>query len=275
MHVCGGTHKEGSLPWDRGAYGGFINVLTWGRLESPVLNLGFKIGVATLRLWVWVEVEGFRGCWICKLEIWGLFVSSSWFEIRPHTWILTSRWIGDFSPRRLILLDVPTPLFNRLALVVTAILSGGRFSILVAISAILVVMTTFAHKTTCTRFGKHLPPLHWLWHRKLFTMWMRPICFYCAQPNKALSATKSSWAQNSEGVSRSCSCCKHDMHWQVETQDAMPKIQSTPKMLCTVVANESCVVVCKPKWHGWHQMYLRVGWWASMYNSNLKSGRFF
>ena len=31
-----------------------------------------------------------------------------------------------------------------------------------------------------------------------------------------ISAKKSSWAQISKGLSHSCSCCKHDKHWQVE-----------------------------------------------------------
>ena len=30
---------------------------------------------------------------------------------------------------------------------------------------------------------------------------------------------KSSWAQNSEGLSHSCSSCKHNWHWQIETYD--------------------------------------------------------
>jgi len=59
-------------------------------------------------------------------------------------------------------------------------------------------------------------------------------CLLCPT-NKTVSATKSSWAQNSGGVSHSRSCYKHDMHWQVETCDYLQIC--TPKMLCMVVAN--------------------------------------
>ena len=44
--------------------------------------------------------------------------------------------------------------------------------ILVIISTITVLMTTFAHKTTCTQFGNHWPPPHWLWHHMMFTIYM-------------------------------------------------------------------------------------------------------
>ena len=53
--------------------------------------------------------------------------------------------------------------------------------------------------------------------------------FYRARPNKTLSTRKILWVPNSEGPSRSCSCCKHDMHWQVETCDYLQI--STSKML--------------------------------------------
>jgi hypothetical protein len=72
----------------------------------------------------------------------------------------TSLYIGNFNPHQLILLDVSMPLFDFLPLEVTTILSGGCF--LVVSSTISMLMTTFAHKSTCTRFGKHWPPRHCL-----------------------------------------------------------------------------------------------------------------
>ena len=71
---------------------------------------------------------------------------------------------------------------------------------------------TSTHKTTYTQFGKHSPPLsHWLWHWKMFTIWMRLVCLSC--PTKqATSARTSLWAQNSKGPSHSCFCCKHNKH---------------------------------------------------------------
>ena len=45
------------------------------------------------------------------------------------------------------------------------------------VSTILVLMATFLHKTTSTQSGKHWPPPHWLWHRKIFTIWMRLVHF--------------------------------------------------------------------------------------------------
>ena len=42
---------------------------------------------------------------------------------------------------------------------------------------ISVLVIIFAHKTTCAQFGKHWPPLHWLWRWKMFTIWMRLIFF--------------------------------------------------------------------------------------------------
>jgi hypothetical protein len=37
--------------------------------------------------------------------------------------------------------------------------------------------------------------------------------FYRAQPNKIVSARIRLWAQNSQGLSHSCSCCKHNMYF--------------------------------------------------------------
>jgi hypothetical protein len=40
-----------------------------GYLKLIVYNLGFKIEVALLGLWIWVEVKGFWDCWICRLVL--------------------------------------------------------------------------------------------------------------------------------------------------------------------------------------------------------------
>jgi hypothetical protein len=54
MHTCGRTHKK-DLSY----------------FKSHALNLGIRIGVAILSLWVWVEVEGLRACWTCIPELRG------------------------------------------------------------------------------------------------------------------------------------------------------------------------------------------------------------
>ena len=67
--------------------------------------------------------------------------------------------------------------------------------------------------------------------------------FYRAQPNKTLSAKKSLWVQGIVGLFHSYFCCKHNMHWQVETCDYLQISMS--KILWKVVANKLGVVVCK------------------------------
>jgi hypothetical protein len=68
-------------------------------------------------------------------------------------------------------------------------------------------------------------------------------------PNQTRHSTrKSSWAQNSEGPSHSCSCCKHDKHSQVEIYDYLQI--SMPKMLWKVIANNFICGGLQIQWHG-------------------------
>ena len=116
--------------------------------------------------------------------------------------------------------------------------------ILVTSSTILMLMTTFAHKTTCTQFGEHKPPTTLVMALEDVYNMDETSLFSYARPNKKLSARKISWAQNSKGLSYSCLCCKHNKDWQVETYDYLQI--PIPKMLWKVVASKLCVVVCKP-----------------------------
>ena len=95
----------------------------------------------------------------------------------------------------------------------------------------------------CTQFGEHWPPLHCLWHWKMFTIWMKFVYILLCSSKQITSTRKTSWVRYSKGLSHSCFCCKHDKFWQVETCDLQI---FTPKMLWKMVANISCMVVCKP-----------------------------
>jgi hypothetical protein len=80
------------------------------------------------------------------------------------------------------------------------------------IFAILVLMTTFAHKTTCTQYGKHGPPTTLVMAMQGVYNMDETGLFYCAQPNKKLRARAILWVQYSKGLSQSCSYCEHDKH---------------------------------------------------------------
>ena len=133
-----------------------------------------KTNIAFLSLWVWVEIEGFRDCWICILQLW-----SCWFiflirNLSSHL-NLTSLSIGKFSPCQLVLLLLTMSLFSFLALCFESFGDSKWWMLFISIiiSMVLMLMTTFAHITTCTQFGKQWPPPHWLWHQKMFTIWIR------------------------------------------------------------------------------------------------------
>ena len=124
-----------------------------------------------------MEVEGFRDCWICKLELWSCWFWN--FEICSHI-ILT----GNFSPCRPILLDLLMPLFNFLALEVTMELCGGCFSFWLYFQ----------------QFRCWWPRLHTKQLARASSAWVMALddvynmdeigSFYCAQPNKTLGQQK-------------------------------------------------------------------------------------
>ena len=130
-----------------------------------------------------------------------------------------------------------------------------------------VLVITPTHKTTCTRFGKHRPPPHWLWHKKMFTIWMTLV--HVVVPNQTRH-----WAQ---GKVRGCKIQKPiALLLLLYTQHAPTNwILWLATNLYAHDALEGGYqhIMCgglQTKWLGWHHMYLRVGWWASMYISNLK-----
>lgn len=127
----------------------------------------------------------------------------------------------------------------------------------------------------CTQFGKDRPPLHWLrvYDTKNIYNMNETSLFYRVQANKIQSTRKCSWAQKSWGLSYSCSCCKHNMQWEVETCDRLQICKL--KMLWKVVGDRLCVVTCKPNGLDDIVCLWQFGWWTSMNISNLKSGRYF
>ena len=152
-----------------------------------------------------------------------------------HTWISHL-----FSLKFLVLvvldLCLPMPLCNLLALEVTTILSGKCFWSSYNFTS-SVLMTTYAHilvSIDLVRIGYGIG-------RRLQYGWVWFILLSSTEQD--IKHKEKFMAQNLEGPSHSCSCCKHEMHWQVETYDALHI--STPTMLWKVIANKSCVVVCK------------------------------
>ena len=136
-----------------------------------VLTLGSKTYITVLSLWVWMEVEGFRDCWICIVEFescWFLFLFR--FVLAPKFDVSLDWKIQSLLTYTLRFAHA-TPSISWLLEVIVA-LSGGCFSISVIFSTSSVLMTLSPHQTTCTRFGKHWPPPHWLRHQKMFMWWM-------------------------------------------------------------------------------------------------------
>jgi hypothetical protein len=136
-----------------------------------------------------MEVEGFRDCWICIVEF-----ESCWFlffiQICLHTQIshlfrLEISILGDIYSE-----VCPCHSSIPWLLGVMVALSGGCFSISVIFSTSLVLMTSSLHQTTCTQFGKHWPPPHWLWHQKMFTRWMKLFYLILSCPTKLVISAR-------------------------------------------------------------------------------------
>ena len=118
--------------------------------------------------------------------------------------------------------------------------SNTKFSVVVG-SPCSLIYIAWIHKTSCTQFGKQWPHPHWLWHMKMFTIWMRLVNLSC--PTK--QDTK--WKEKFVGAKFKMIISlflMHNKHWLVETRVYLQV--SMPKMLWKVVANRLCVVVCKP-----------------------------
>ena len=138
------------------------------------------------------------------------------------------------------------PLFNSSAWMVTTILSGGCFY------KFGYDFNEFGvHDDVCTRSNMHTNFVSTYLLRVgygtgscLQCGWDRFILLCPTKQDTKVQRKTRSWVQNSEGVFDSCSCCKYDMHWQVETCECSQI--STLKMLWTMVANKLFVVVCKP-----------------------------
>jgi hypothetical protein len=130
-----------------------------------------------LNHWVWVESERLRdcNCWYQSLHmhigILNLLIShlDSKFVLTLDFHIYLD-W--DYSPHRHLLVNLLMPLFNFFALEVKTILSGGCFSFRLKFQCFYMLMTTSAHKATCTQFGKYRPHVHWLW-------WLCSLCSTC------------------------------------------------------------------------------------------------
>lgn len=135
---------------------------------------------------------------------------------------------------------------------------------MVIISTISVLVTTSPHKTSRTRFGKHWHTPHWLRQPLDVYNMDESGLFYRAQSYKTLTQVKVHGYKKYRKISHHCSCCKHGMHWQVETCEFLQV--STPNMLQKVVANKLCVVDCKPSGLDAIICIMRVKWWASMFN---------
>ena len=212
-----------------------------------------------MSVWVWVEVEGFRDCLIYRLGLW-----SCWFRfliqnLSSHM-NLTSVWFGNCKHHQLILLDLPMPLFNFLALEVTAVLSGKCFSVIIL--RVLILMNIFAHKISCTQFGKHWPPL-------LIGYGTGRCLEYGWDWSSLLCPTKQDTKEKKNSHVQS--------HKDRPTLALVVYMTSIDKLkhvmiyksLCPKCLEDGCQhIVCgglQTKQPIWHQMYLRVGGWASMY----------
>ena len=113
----------------------------------------------------------------------------------------------------------------------------------VIISTILVWITTYAHKTTCTQFGKHWPLLHWLCHQKMLQYGWVWFLLLCSTKQDTNRKEKIMGAQVKRTVPLfalvvNTTCNDKLKHVRI--------LISTPKMLWKVVAKRVCVMVCKP-----------------------------
>ncbi len=130
-----------------------------------------------------------------------------------HTWI---SHLFSLKILVLVVLDLclPMPLCNLLAPEVTTILSGKCFWSSYNFTS-SVLMTTYAHilvSIDLVRIGYGIG-------RRLQYGWV--LFILLSSTEQDIKHKEKFMAQNLEGPSHSCSCCKHDMHWQVETYDAL------------------------------------------------------
>lgn len=65
--LCGGNHLMICLGIGEFSVNSSMGLVSY--LKLHVLNLGAKTYSTHFILWVWMEVDGFRDCWICKLEL--------------------------------------------------------------------------------------------------------------------------------------------------------------------------------------------------------------
>ena len=122
-------------------------------------------------------------------------------------------------------------------------------------------MTTPSHKTSCTNLVRR--NLHCIGYGTLICLQYGWDWFVLSCSTKQdISTRKISCAKNSKGPCHSCSCCKHNVHWQVKTLWLVTYIYAQDAL---VVANELCVVVCKPNGMDDMKCIWKFRWWASMY----------
>ena len=147
MHACDGTHTK-DMPWDRGSTWWIHQWITFSWLKLNVLNLHCKRDIALMSLWVWVGVEGSRDCVGLHTRIVKLLIS---FLDSKFVLTLESHISLDWNcqSQMTYALRFAHATFQFLGSRGNRSLEWRMLFISVIISAILMLMTIFAHKTTC------------------------------------------------------------------------------------------------------------------------------